>query len=291
MEYLTRIFNMWQIKLIVGSVFAVFAPFRIALLILLAFIIIDTITGCCNAIKTRKFSSKRFQKGIRKIFTYFTTVIVVRLLEIGIAPLFNTTLITRLITTFLILTEAISILENLTLCGVPLPPGVLRLILGSLNFPKFYEIFGMGFDKQKYLKEIDEIIQYEVPMVKLICTQKLLVIKFEEWKNAISIIDQQLSESPPDSNALLFYRISSLIKSTNNMINDKWIEEGIPKSCIDNFNRCHNKRIEDWIKDIELICYKADSIEFKRKAIIEKALVILYQTVIDVQKGETSKEI
>lgn len=282
---------MWQVKLIVGSVFAVFTPFRVALWILLAFIVIDTITGCCNAIKTRKFSSKRFQKAVKKIFTYFTTIIVIRMLEVGIAPLFDTTLITKFITTFLILTEAISILENLTLCGVPLPPGVLRLILGSLNFQKFYEIFGKGFDKQKHLIEIDEIIQYQVPMVKKECTQKLLIIKFEEWKNAVSLIDQQLSENPPDSNELLFYRISSLIKSTNVMIDDKWIEEGIAKSCIDNFNKCHIKRVEDWVKDIEVICYKADSIEFKRKAIIEKTIIILYQTVIDVQKNEALEEV
>jgi toxin secretion/phage lysis holin len=285
-SYLTKIFNMWQIKLIMGSIFTIFAPFKVTLWVLLTFIIIDTITGCCNAIRTRKFSSKRFQKGVRKVVTYSTTIIVVRLLEIGIAPLIETTLITRLIATFLVLTEAISILENLTLCGVPLPPEVLRLILGSLNFQEFYEIFGKGFDKQKYIMEIDEIIQYQVPIVKSMCTQKLLAVKFEEWKNAVNVIDEQLTVNPPDSNELLFYRISSLINSTNNMINDKWVEEGISKECIDNFNRYHSKRVEDWINDIEIICYKSDSIDYKRKAIIEKTITILYQTVIDVQKGE-----
>lgn len=286
MEYFQKIFDMWQIKLIIGAVLAAFSPFKGILWILLSFIILDTITGCCNAIKTRKFSSKRFQKAVKKIITYSTTVIVVRLLEIAIAPIIETTMLTQCIVSFLILTEAISILENLTLCGLPLPPGILRLILGSLNFQEFYELFGKGFDKQKYFAEIDEIIYYQVPLIKSNCIQQLLVIKLEEWKNAINLIDQQLGENVPDSNDLLFYSISSLINSTNNMIEDKLVEEGIPKECVDNFNKYHKQRAEGWINDIKEICYMPEN-NNKRKAIVEKIMTVLYQTIIDVQKGET----
>jgi toxin secretion/phage lysis holin len=285
-EYFTKIFQMWQVKLFIGSILVVFSPFKEILWILLVFIIIDTVTGCCNAIKSRKFSSKRFRKGVKKIITYSTSIVVVRLLEVGIAPLIQTNMITRLITTFLILTEAISILENLTMCGVPLPPGILRLILESLNFQRFYDIFGGGFDRQRYIIEIDEIIRYQVPLVKSEYTQKLLKINFEEWENAINFIDNELSKNVPDSNDLLFYRLSGLINSTNNMINDKWIEEEIPKGCIDNFNISHEKRVKNWINDIKEICYKSENNDNKRKAIIERTIITLYQTVIDAQKGE-----
>lgn len=286
MEYLAKIYEMWQIKLIIGSVIMIFAPFKVGIWILFVFIAIDTITGCFNAIKTRKFRSRKFRKSIKKIVTYFTTIIVVRLLEIGIAPVFETTMITRLITSFLILTEAMSILENLTLVGVPLPPGVLKFILGSLNFGRFYDIFEKGFDKQKYLTEIDEIIQYQVPVIKSLYSQKLLQIKLEEWQNAINIIDNQMSEDVSNNNDLLFYRISSLEKTTNSLINEKWIEEGIPKKYIDAFNNCHKHRIEKWINNMKIICYTSESIENKKRAVIEGTMTGLYETVIDAQKCE-----
>lgn len=286
MEYLTKIYDMWLIKLIIGSVIMIFAPFKAGICVLFAFIIIDTVTGCFNAIRTRKFSSRKFQKSVKKIATYFTTIAVVRLLEIGIAPIFETTMITRLITSFLILTEAISILENLTLLGVPLPPEVLKIILGNLNFGKFYDIFDKGFDKQRYLTEIDEIIQYQVPVIKSSFSQKLLLIKLEEWQNAISIIDEQMSENSSNNNDLLFYRISSLANTTNSLINEKWIEEGIPKKYINAFNDCHKQRISKWVSNIKTICYSSESIENKKKAVIEDTITALYETVIDIQKCE-----
>lgn len=286
MEYLTKIYDMWLIKLIIGSVIMIFAPFKVGIWILFAFIITDTITGCFNAIRTRKFSSRKFQKSVKKIATYFTAIVVVRLLEIGIASIIETTMITRLITSFLILTEAISILENLTLLGVPLPPEVLKIILGNLNFGKFYDIFGKGFDKQRYLTEIDEIIQYQVPVIKSSFSQKLLRIKLEEWQNAINIIDEQMSGNSSNNNDLLFYRISSLANTTNNLINEKWVEEGIPKEYINAFNDCHKQRISKWISNIKTICYSSESIENKKKAVIEGTITALYETVIDIQKGE-----
>lgn len=290
MEYLSKIFELWQFKLIAASVLMVFAPFKVSIWILLLFIILDTVTGCCNAIKIRKFSSKGLRKSIKKVLAYSTTIIVVRFLEVGISPVLETNMVTKLMIAFLILTEAVSILENLTLCGVPLPPGVLRLILGSLNFQKFYEIFGAGFDKQKYFTEIDEIINYQIPLIKSKCTRELLTIKLEEWKETINLIDDELTENVPNSSELLFYRMSSIIYLTNNATYDKWVEEGIAKNCIESFQKVHNQRVDNLINDIREVCYLSENNNTKKKTIIEMILVVLYQNVIDFQKVELLNE-
>lgn len=143
-----------------------FSPFKISLLILLVLIILDTITACSYAIKIKKFTSRRFQRAVKKIAVYFTTVFVIRLLEVGVMTLIKTDIATRLILSFLILTEAISILENLTLLGLPIPPAILKLILGSLNLNKFNDIFGKELNAKSYNKEIDDVIQYQIPYIE-----------------------------------------------------------------------------------------------------------------------------
>lgn len=288
MGEITKLIEMWELKLIIGSILAVFAPFKTAMAILLVMIIIDTATGSYYAAKIGKFSSKRFRKGVGKTITYMTSIIVMRLLEVGIESIIATTLITLIIVDYLIITEAISILENLTLLDVPLPAGFLKIILKSINYHKFTDLFSKGLEKQNYLSEIDEIIDYQIPTIKSGCMRELLAIKFNEWKSVINIIDMQLSNDNSISSDLIYYRVSALITATNNALVDKWAEAGISQECISLFYACHEKRVKKWIELIKQICYSEENVENKKKQIIEKTIILLYQTIIDIQKEECS---
>ncbi|QCX34187.1 phage holin family protein [Caloramator sp. E03] len=286
MEYVLRVFEMWKIKLIIGSFIMIFSPFKVSIVILFVLIIIDTITACSYAIRIRKFTSRRFQKAVKKIVVYFTTVFVVRLLEVGVATLIQTNIATRLILSFLILTEAISILENLTLLGLPIPNVVLKLMLGSLNLDKFDDIFGKEFTNKTYNKEIDDIIQYQLAFINDETMRKLLKIEFEEWKNVLNLIDVQITDYNSENQDLLFYRISSLIDVTKKSMLDKWTDEDIKQDIINKYKNCHDKIIQTLIETIKMICYSNESIEKKKKIITENIMTFLYKIITDVQKEE-----
>ncbi|SKA80089.1 toxin secretion/phage lysis holin [Caloramator quimbayensis] len=286
MDYISKVFEMWQIKLIVGSFIMIFSPFKVSIIVLFILIIIDTITACSYAIKIRKFTSRRFQRAVKKIAVYFTTVFVVRLLEIGIETIIQTNMVTRLILSFLILTEAISILENLTLLGLPIPPKILKLILGSLNLNKFNGLFGKDFDKQFYAKEIDDIIQYQLNYINAEEIRKLLKIELEEFKNALSLIEIQTTNYNSENKDLLFYRISSLIDATKKALIDKWNDEYIEEDIMSKYAACHEKRFERLIEDIRVICYSNEKIEKKNNMIADAVMAFIYKMIADIQKDE-----
>ncbi|MCX7884807.1 MAG: phage holin family protein [Caloramator sp.] len=286
MDYISKVFEMWQIKLIAGSFFIIFSPFKVSIIVLFILIIIDTITACSYAIKIKKFTSRRFQRAVKKIAVYFTTVFVVRLLEIGIETLIQTNMVTRLILSFLILTEAISILENLTLLGLPISPKIIKLLIGSLNLNKFSGLFGKDFDKQFYNKEIDDIIQYQLNYINTEDIKRMLKIELEELKNALSLIEIQTSSYNSENKDLLFYRISSLIDATKKALLDKWNDEDIDENIMHKYANCHGKRFERLIEDIRVICYSNEEIEKKKNMIADSVMTFIYKLIADIQKGE-----
>jgi len=114
---------------ILGFVSEYFGSIELPFVILMILIIIDTATGISRAIKYDRFSSRGFRKLIKKIVLYSTCIVTVRLLEIGVLSLIKTSLLSQITVAFLIITEAISILENLTLLGTPIPAKLIKLFL------------------------------------------------------------------------------------------------------------------------------------------------------------------
>jgi toxin secretion/phage lysis holin len=282
-----KIFDMWPLKMIISSILMMFTPFKQALLVLLIIIIIDTLTGVYYSVKYKKFSSKGFRKGIKKLITYFIAVAVVRLFEIGISELINTNMYTTFILSYLIVTETTSVLENLTLLGVPIPYQFISKIIKLIKLKLFKGLLDEESSNQDYINEIDDMIKYQVPNIKSENIRKLIVIKFEEWKSTINIIGLQLS-SNVENGDIIFYKVTGLINNTRALMEEKWLDSEIPKVCIINFKLWHQSRIEKWTKEVEAICKSSDTAENKYKMIMDKIVILLYQTIIDVQKGENT---
>lgn len=91
----------------------------IALQSLLAFIIIDYITGICKAAYNKKLNSSIGLKGIIKKVGYLLIVSIAVILD-RIAG--NTGAIRTLVIYFFVANEGLSILENWGGMGLPLPP-------------------------------------------------------------------------------------------------------------------------------------------------------------------------
>ena len=165
----------------------IFMGMETSYIILLVLIILDTFTGVATSIKYKRFSSIGLRKCIRKIITYAVCVITVRLLELILIPIVITTLLSKIIIIFLAFTESVSILESLTLLGLPLPTNFLPLLIKTLKIPVLKNMLEESRDKDKEFSDIQYIINSQIIYLDNIYMKKFLKIRYDVCKY---IIDQ-----------------------------------------------------------------------------------------------------
>lgn len=287
MEKFTGMSEAWYEKLIVSFLLGIFAPFRVSLVVLFVLILIDTITGVAYVLKIKSFSSKGFRKGVIKMITYFTSILVVRLCEIGISDLVSTTYLTKIMTSYLVVTETLSILENLARLGAPLPAGLMKFIMKQLDGNRLKMLGGNG-SGEAYVKDLQDIINYQIPNIKSPIMRKILDIKYNEWGLLINLIDTNLDENKYASNELLYYKVKSLSDSTRARIRERWKEEEIPSACINCYGKWIKHRLDEWEDTMWAICKSEVPMEEKKKLLIDKAIISLYKSIVDIQKGDNS---
>ncbi len=108
------------------SITFLFGAWHISLTILIVFMVIDILTGLIKSASERKLSSNLAFKGFLKKATIMLVIIIANLLDIltvAGAPVFRTMAIF-----FYIGMEGLSITENLTRIGVPLPKAMTEYI-------------------------------------------------------------------------------------------------------------------------------------------------------------------
>ena len=100
---------------LLGYLFGNLDGFLIALIV---FVIADYITGLCSAFVQKKVSSKTGFKGIIKKMCIFIVVAIANIIDVNLLeiPMLRTAVIF-----FYISNEGISLIENLTFLGVPVP--------------------------------------------------------------------------------------------------------------------------------------------------------------------------
>ncbi len=103
-----------------------FGGWDMALAVLIAFMVIDYLTGLVNAIVNKKLSSQVGFKGLaKKLFVVFMLIVGVlldRLINDG-QWIFRT-----LVAYFYIANEGISIIENIARLGVPIPKKIVEIL-------------------------------------------------------------------------------------------------------------------------------------------------------------------
>ncbi len=87
-------------------------------------IIFDTISGFSVACKSKTVTSRDFFRSIIKGFVYFIMIITGRIVD-KVVPL---TFASTIIESFLVITEGLSILENLNKLGFPIPNKLLNIL-------------------------------------------------------------------------------------------------------------------------------------------------------------------
>lgn len=287
MHELIRLEDVWYVKVIFAVLTTLFSPFEISLAVLCSMIVIDTIAGSIYAFKIKKFNSRGFRKGLSKILIYFLCIMVVRLLEIGITPIFSTTHITEFITGYLTLTECFSILENLTLLGAPLPPGIAKIIINNIKSDAFKNVVYQGADRKNYKEEMLDMINYSIPNIKGEKMKSVLEVKLNEWIKFIDILDREMFKADNYSKDLLLCKILVLIEATANKTCEGWDIEVMPDNYHEGLMKMHKPRVDEYMMQIKTICDSDETIDKKKNEIIEKTIILLYKTMTDIQKLES----
>ena len=92
--------------------------------VILLLILIDTSTGVWKAAKARIVSSKGFFKFTAKVLVYLMLLATAALIDKSLPVHFSLTLMGS----FLAITEAISILENIAILGFPVPTKLVKVL-------------------------------------------------------------------------------------------------------------------------------------------------------------------
>lgn len=253
-------------------------------IVLITLILIDTITGIAKGKKYHSLSLRRFSIVLIKLATYTASILTVRLLEIGIAGLYDTTLLSQLILVYLILAEVTSILENLTLLGVPIPSDFIPFLLSQIKIQGIHNLKNTPGKYYKQKSEIKEIIKLQIPEIKDDQFQKSLLIYFNFWEQILSEIDSLLKKEENVEN--IYFKLLLLIHLSINEINIQLIKEDIPSQYILAINEKNKTIINDLSKKIEKILYSQQSMNSKQEQIKYLILVSIYQIYASAKKGK-----
>lgn len=252
-------------------------------IVLITLILIDTITGIAKGKKYHSLSIRRFSIVLIKVVTYTASILTVRLLEIGIASLYETTLLSQLILVYLILAEVTSILENLTLLGVPIPSDFIPFLLSQIKIQGIHNYRNSTSKYYQQKNEIKEIIKLQIPEIKDDQFQKTLLIYFNFWEKILSEIDSLFNKEENVDN--IYFKLLLLICLSINEINIQWIKEGIPSHYIVAINEKNKTIINDLNKKIEKILYSQHSMFSKQEQIKYHILVSIFQIYVATKKG------
>ncbi|WP_078379305.1 phage holin family protein [Sutcliffiella halmapala] len=108
-----------------GSVASfLYGGFSMLLLFLIAFVVVDYVTGILAAFVEKKLSSRVGFKGIAQKIFIFALVSIAHVLDI----ILGTTVIKDVTILFYLVNEFISIMENANRMGVPIPEILKKLI-------------------------------------------------------------------------------------------------------------------------------------------------------------------
>lgn len=288
MYELLRLTDSWKIKLIASTVLTVFSPINTAMIVLFAMIFIDTFTGVIYALRVNKFSSKGLRHGLEKLLTYFVTILVVRLLEIGLSELFKTSLLTILVISYLVITEAASILENLTLLNAPLPPVLKNIILKQISM--CLSKYGIPEeDKDQYIKQIENIRKFQMLNLKKEEVRGLMDIFLKNWVKLLNKVSLQLSDDEIFDNAdILYFKVTTLINEQKAIVTEEWEKRKISAKAIEKFLNDSSNEFKELDEEVKVIC--SGNEEFaKKKVKITQSLVTLIYKVYYEQQGDGFK--
>lgn len=131
--YLAQITDLWQYKIAagitIGAIATLFGIDATMLICISALMFTDLFAGIVVAWKTNTFETRKLSRGVAKFFAYYLSMLLVNIVNTyASASLGITFPIQNLYVTYLIATEAISVMNHCSTLGMPFPPLFSKII-------------------------------------------------------------------------------------------------------------------------------------------------------------------
>lgn len=130
-EVISSIFSNWWVKILTTSMVSMydwlFRPRQELVTVVFLLVAFDTITGAAKAFKQHNVSSSGFFRCALKILVYSILLATGAALD-KVTPLSEIVSGLTLISTFLVLTEAVSVLENVAALGFAVPLKLVSIL-------------------------------------------------------------------------------------------------------------------------------------------------------------------
>ena len=117
----------------ISTILLVAGDFPDAYRLLVLLIFVDLFVGLIKAFKCKNVSLKKSTKGFIKIFLYSITISVGVMMDRGLFGQIPPFGFSYIITAYLIVNTAISVIKNLRCLGVPFPQGILSYLDDKLD--------------------------------------------------------------------------------------------------------------------------------------------------------------
>ncbi len=278
-----KVLSLWHLKVALSIMLSLFAPVQLSIVIVYGMVFLDTITGITCAIIMKRFNSRICRKIFKKLLVYSTCILTIRLVEIGALSSFNTSAFTQFTAGFLIITEAISILENLSVLGLPIPKNFVNILFKQIRIGGLENF--IIYNKNSELTEIEDILNFQISGIKNNNIRKLLQISFEQYIEIGNQIIKYFNNIKKHDNDLIYYKVLSIIQIGFEEISNNWNEENIPEEVINGFKEKIRPIVDEWINEVKEICYRLISVSKKKEELIKKLTVLVYRIVISAQKN------
>lgn len=109
---------------IVGGASFLLGGWHIMLVILTVMMVLDIITGLIKGTMLKELKSRKMTNGLFRKAGFLILIVMASMLDLFVgAPVFR-----NMVVGFLIINEAVSITENLTLMGVPIPQQITKFL-------------------------------------------------------------------------------------------------------------------------------------------------------------------
>jgi toxin secretion/phage lysis holin len=128
--YLQELFCAWQLKGVIASVATFLGTEEVLFLWLVGMMTADLVFGLWEAFKRRKFSCRMLGRGIMKYPCYCLYIFLVGAVDASftVSTGYNLPLL-ELFISYLVATDAVSVMGHMIRCGLPVPRRLRKIIL------------------------------------------------------------------------------------------------------------------------------------------------------------------
>ena len=265
-------------------------PDKHLLALIILVYIVDMFTGSVKALSVHNFSSRRFFRGLMKLWVYGILMVLAFGLD---AVILDQHIFTNLMIAFIVINDAISILENLNELWFQTPLFLQQFLKSySERFitSKLQSIDSTAFKSTDYLADVKDILKTYIPKIKDENLQKMMQIKVAQWAVTIQRI-QAIDPNDFDIFKRKFILlVSEALKDIDSMLEREWFTQDI----IQQFNDKQNPSVQkfivwiDWtINSDELNSWWTNA-EMKKNSILKELILIIYQATTEVLNHDGS---